>query len=83
MNANPNRNKGEYVLSVFEPSQEETADEKAITALLCLLLPEVGTNTATKIAASFFNLSKEPVYKLALTCKARLGGASTAQTPEF
>lgn len=78
VNANPNRNKGEYVLSVFEISQEQSADEKAIMELLCLLLPEVGTNTATKITASFFNLSKDPVYKLALTCKSKLDGSATA-----
>lgn len=71
VNDNPNRIRGEYVLSVLDPSQEVPADEKAVVALLNKLLPEVGTNTATKIAASFFNLSKDSVYKLALTCKSK------------
>ena len=70
--ANPNRCKGEYVLSIFDSIQEEPADQKEVIALLTMLLPEVGTNTATKIAASFFNLNKESIYKLALTCKNRL-----------
>ena len=72
VSASPNRNKGEYVLSVLDTTQQESADEKAITSLLYMLLPEVGTNTATKIAASFFSLSKDSIYKLALTCKSKL-----------
>ena len=69
VNANPNRAKGEYVLSVFEKAEEQSASDKEIIDLLTRLLPEVGTNTATKITAAYFGLSKDYVYKLALTCK--------------
>ena len=70
---NPSRAKGEYVLSIFEVAQEQSTENREVIALLTRLLPEVGTNTATKIAASYFNLSKDSVYRLALTCKGQQG----------
>ncbi|MDO6460319.1 16S rRNA (cytidine(1402)-2'-O)-methyltransferase [Granulosicoccaceae sp. 1_MG-2023] len=63
--ADPNQQRGEFVLVVGGAPVQASGDEQA-RQLLALLLPDVGVKRAAEIAAGFLGEKKNRLYKLAL-----------------
>lgn len=66
--ADPNRQRGEFVL-VVEGAQPEAADEHDHDALLGILLEELTVSSAAKIAATITGASRNALYARALALK--------------
>ncbi len=66
--ADPNRQRGEFVL-VVEGAQQETAGEHDHDALLEMLLEELTVSSAARIAASITGASRNALYTRALALK--------------
>lgn len=64
--ADPNRQRGEFVLVVQGALVREEQDEAAHDALLSLLLEEVSVSTAARLAASITGASRNTLYSRAL-----------------
>jgi len=66
--ADPNRQRGEFVL-VVEGAQPEAAGEHDHDALLGILLEELTVSSAAKVAAAITGASRNALYTRALTLK--------------
>jgi 16S rRNA (cytidine1402-2'-O)-methyltransferase len=66
--ADPNRQRGEFVL-VVEGAQPETAGEHDHDALLEILLEELTVSSAAKVAAAITGASRNTLYTRALALK--------------
>ena len=66
--ADPNRQRGEFVL-VVEGAQQESAGEHDHDALLGILLEELTVSSAAKIAAAITGTSRNALYTRALALK--------------
>ena len=66
--ADPNRQRGEFVL-VVEGAQQETAGEHDHDALLGILLEELTVSSAAKVAAAITGASRNALYTRALALK--------------
>jgi 16S rRNA (cytidine1402-2'-O)-methyltransferase len=64
--ADPNRQRGEFVLVVQGAQAEAEQDETAHDALLKLLLEEVSVSTAARLAAAITGVSRNTLYSRAL-----------------
>ena len=64
--ADPNRQRGEFVLVVQGAPVREEQDEAAHDALLSLLLEEVSVSAAARLAASITGASRNALYSRAL-----------------
>ncbi len=69
--ADPNRQRGEFVLVVQGAPLREEQDEAAHDALLTLLLEEVSVSTAARLAASITGASRNALYTRALALSKR------------
>ena len=69
--ADPNRQRGEFVLVVQGAPQREEQDKAAHDALLSILLEEVSVSTAARLAASITGASRNVLYTRALALSKR------------
>jgi 16S rRNA (cytidine1402-2'-O)-methyltransferase len=77
LSADPNRQKGEFVLLVSAtPEQEATLDDQELSRVLSILLRNLSLKEAVKLAAELCRAPRNVVYAAALSLKAALDDAA-------
>jgi 16S rRNA (cytidine1402-2'-O)-methyltransferase len=67
--ADPNRQRGEFVLIVHAPAAALAADDAESLRILDVLLGELPASTASKLTAQLTGRKKDELYKMALALK--------------
>lgn len=69
LESDPNHQKGEFVLIVEGAKLKDNTDNLALEPILTLLMEEVSTKQAVKLASQITGIPKNTCYNLALTLK--------------